>query len=92
MSRPLCRPALADLGRIAVEQLEAHRLAHGSIRTYGTPRRLSVLVEGVVERQEDIAEEVKGPPADCIRRERRARPGRPKGSLPTKASASRNSS
>ena len=56
-------PALADLGRIAVEQLEAHRLAHGSIRTYGTPRRLSVLVEGVVERQEDIAEEVKGPPA-----------------------------
>lgn len=56
-------PALADLERIAAEQLAAHRLPHGWVRALGTPRRLSVWVEGVADRQEDVVQEVKGPPA-----------------------------
>lgn len=55
----------------ALEQMEAGlgqgladlRLGHGEIHTYGTPRRLAVLVESVQERQEDTTSEIKGPPA-----------------------------
>lgn len=39
------------------------RLRHGAVRVCGTPRRLCVLVEGVVGRQEDLEEELRGPPA-----------------------------
>ncbi len=56
-------PALAELARIGKEQLEGHRIAHGTVRTLGTPRRLALMVEGVAERQEDMVQEVKGPPA-----------------------------
>lgn len=56
----------------ALEQLEAGlrdglaklRLDCGDIRTYGTPRRLAVTVQGVSERQPDIERETKGPPSD----------------------------
>lgn len=56
-------PALEELARLGKEQLEGHRLAHGAVRTYGTPRRLALMIEDVVEKQEDVVEEVKGPPA-----------------------------
>jgi len=38
------------------------RLGHGDLRALGTPRRLSILVEGVAGGQEDLSEEVVGPP------------------------------
>lgn len=41
--------------------LEEERLGYDTIYTYATPRRLSVLVEGVFEKQEDLSELVKGP-------------------------------
>ncbi len=60
----------ADFVRLALPQLESAvrhdlnelRLAHGSLRSLGTPRRLAVLVEQLPAGQEDLVEERKGPP------------------------------
>jgi glycyl-tRNA synthetase beta chain len=54
-------PALEDLARAAAAGLAEARLAHGSIRTLGTPRRLALLVESIADRQEDRVREVLGP-------------------------------
>ena len=56
-------PALEDLARAAAAGLAEARLAHGSIRTLGTPRRLALLVESIADRQEDRVREVLGPAA-----------------------------
>ena len=67
----------ADFARLALPQLEAivqaglaeARLAHRGLQIRGTPRRLAVLVEGLVERQSDARQEHKGPPAQQAFRE-----------------------
>ncbi len=57
--------AEAKLRRRVVEMLVRERLvASGAVppsRMFATPRRLAVLVEGVAERQQELAEEVLGP-------------------------------
>ncbi len=55
--------AEAELRKRVVSLLERERLASGEVaaRSYATPRRLAVLVPEVLERQEDVAEEVMGP-------------------------------
>jgi glycyl-tRNA synthetase beta chain len=57
-------PALEQMRELAAAGLERARLGSGEIRTFGTPRRLVLLVEGVADRQPDVTREVKGPPAD----------------------------
>ncbi|NQV11568.1 MAG: glycine--tRNA ligase subunit beta [Cyanobacteria bacterium] len=57
------RLAIPQLERQVIESLTAQRLAHGSVHGTGTPRRLAIRVEGLAERQADLAEERKGPPA-----------------------------
>ncbi|NDY43082.1 glycine--tRNA ligase subunit beta [Dissulfurirhabdus thermomarina] len=52
--------ALEDLAR---RGLEAARLAHGPVRTLGTPRRLALFVDGLAEAQADLEERLTGPPA-----------------------------
>ena len=55
-------PALDQLARALGRELDAARLSHGQeIRTAGTPRRLTVAVTGVAERQADSEEEAIGP-------------------------------
>ncbi|MFO0549667.1 MAG: glycine--tRNA ligase subunit beta [Polyangiaceae bacterium] len=54
--------ALAALPDLTKKRLDAARIAFGSIRALGTPRRLALLVEGVATRQSDLSEEVLGPP------------------------------
>ena len=54
--------ALTALPKIAADELAKARLSHGDVRSLGTPRRLSVLVQGVAVRQLDLDEEVIGPP------------------------------
>ena len=54
-------PALAQLEKNARTALEEARLTWGEICTFGTPRRLALLVEGLPERQEDLSEQKKGP-------------------------------
>ena len=54
--------ALTALPKIVADELAKARLSHGEVRALGTPRRLSVVVEGVATRQLDLDEEVIGPP------------------------------
>ncbi|MCK4323224.1 MAG: glycine--tRNA ligase subunit beta, partial [Armatimonadetes bacterium] len=56
-------PALSQLETAIGEGLDRLRLDHGPIATYGTPRRLAIIVNDVDDRQEDAVEEIKGPPA-----------------------------
>ncbi|RZI38357.1 glycine--tRNA ligase subunit beta, partial [Herbaspirillum sp. HC18] len=47
------------------EGLKAQGLAAGEARAYATPRRLTLMVEGVPETSPDVREEIKGPRVDA---------------------------
>jgi glycyl-tRNA synthetase beta chain len=54
-------PALDELKATLSERLTGARLAHGEVKTFGTPRRLAVLVKGLAEKSEDQTREALGP-------------------------------
>jgi glycyl-tRNA synthetase beta chain len=62
----------ADFARLALPQLEQlvqsdlaeQRLTHGLVSCTSTPRRLSVLIQGLAPGQPDLEEDRKGPPAE----------------------------
>lgn len=54
-------PALEDLKAAASRLFQEQRLSCAGIRTLGTPRRLSLFVDGLAERQTDARREVIGP-------------------------------
>jgi glycyl-tRNA synthetase beta chain len=56
------RPALKALSSLLLHKLTETRIEHGSARVYGTPRRLTVMVENVARKQKSIKSEVIGPP------------------------------
>jgi glycyl-tRNA synthetase beta chain len=51
----------AQLADIAKTKLAERRIACGEVQTFGTPRRLALLVRGVAEQQTDRDSENKGP-------------------------------
>ncbi|HEV3177537.1 MAG TPA: glycine--tRNA ligase subunit beta [Stellaceae bacterium] len=53
--------AAEDLRRLAGEKLAAAGLAHTSLKTFVTPRRLTLAVSGLPEAQPDQTEERRGP-------------------------------
>jgi len=55
---------LEDLKKKAEEKLKRERLACSRVLTLGTCRRLTLYIEGLIPKQEDVAEELKGPPAE----------------------------
>jgi glycyl-tRNA synthetase beta chain len=55
-------PALEALAATLQQRLAAARIAHGAVETFGTPRRLTVMVAQVASRQQAITDEVLGPP------------------------------
>jgi glycyl-tRNA synthetase beta chain len=55
--------AIAQLKELAAAGLKEQRLDYEQINVYATPRRLALVVGGLAEKQRDLAEEVKGPPA-----------------------------
>ena len=55
-------PALRAMADDLTARLERARIAHGTIRTYGTPRRLVVMVQDLADRQQPVSEEILGPP------------------------------
>ncbi len=55
--------AVEQLRTLAEERLRAARLAFGEVKTYATPRRLALIVEGLAEKQESRIREEQGPPA-----------------------------
>jgi glycyl-tRNA synthetase beta chain len=54
-------PALEQLERGARAGIEALRLAHGALTTWGTPRRLTLEVKDLAAQQADHREEIQGP-------------------------------
>jgi glycyl-tRNA synthetase beta chain len=85
--------AAEDLTRLVETKLAALQLSGRSARSYVTPRRLALVVEGLPERQPDREIEVKGPrvgaPEQAIAGFR-ARPGlrrstRPRSATPARA-------
>ncbi len=52
---------LQQMEEIASNLFQLKRINIGSIKTYGTPRRLVLFIEGVEERQKDVEEKKKGP-------------------------------
>lgn len=55
------RGAIEQLEDRLVKWLDSVRVTHGEVLAYATPRRLTVIIKDVIEKQEDIEEEVKGP-------------------------------
>jgi len=55
------RPAMNDLERLLRKELDAARIACGAMRTYATPRRLAIAVQGVAANQERQELTVAGP-------------------------------
>ena len=55
-------PALEDLRTVASRLLAEQRLTCAELRTLGTPRRLTLFVDGLIDRQADQRREVVGPP------------------------------
>jgi len=55
------QPAVQQLHTLVLSGLAGARLAHGSARTFATPRRLTVLVEGVADRSPDATRQALGP-------------------------------
>jgi glycyl-tRNA synthetase beta chain len=55
-------PALEELKAAAGRLLQEQRLSLANLRTLATPRRLTLFVDGLAERQADARREVVGPP------------------------------
>lgn len=54
-------PALAELKKMAETQLTEQRIDYDAVVTYGTPRRIALIVKNIADKQRDLAEEAKGP-------------------------------
>ena len=46
---------------MAETQLKEQRIQYDEVATYGTPRRIVLLVKNLADKQEDLEEEAKGP-------------------------------
>jgi glycyl-tRNA synthetase beta chain len=55
-------PALEALASVLAQKLDEARIAHGAVQTFGTPRRLAVMVAEVALRQRSLTSEIVGPP------------------------------
>lgn len=54
-------PAIAVFAEAWKSEAARLRISHGALRTYGTPRRLTLLVSDVADRAEDLDERGEGP-------------------------------
>ncbi|CEK30994.1 glycyl-tRNA ligase subunit beta [[Clostridium] sordellii] len=53
--------AMEQLKLNIVKSFDENRITYDSVNVYSTPRRLTVVVDNICERQENLEEEVKGP-------------------------------
>jgi len=58
-------PAAENLRRLVTERLTAASLSYSDARAYATPRRLTLVVEGLPANQPDATEEKRGPRRDA---------------------------
>jgi glycyl-tRNA synthetase beta chain len=54
--------ALSAMSSLLLQRIEDERIEHGGAKTFGTPRRLTVMIEGVSAKQAPLTTEVTGPP------------------------------
>ena len=54
-------PALAELKQMAETALAEQRISYDEVATYGTPRRITLVVKNIADKQLDLEEEAKGP-------------------------------
>jgi glycyl-tRNA synthetase beta chain len=71
-------PSLKAMAGILDQKLSEARIGHGEIKTFGTPRRLTVVVRDCEKKQKSVVTEVTGPPYSV---------GFDSGGKPTKAAA-----
>ncbi|RCK51791.1 glycyl-tRNA synthetase subunit beta [Thalassospira profundimaris] len=57
--------ASADLEKLVTDGLKAADLAFGKVESLVTPRRLTLIIDGLPEKQPDLREERRGPRADA---------------------------
>jgi len=55
-------PALEAIASNLLKKMSAARIEYGDVKTFGTPRRLAVMVEGVAAKQPTVSKDVLGPP------------------------------
>jgi len=55
-------PALKALSSKLLQKMSRARIEHGQASTFGTPRRLAIVVENIAEKQQTVTTEVLGPP------------------------------
>jgi glycyl-tRNA synthetase beta chain len=55
-------PALEFLSSVLLQKMTDARIEHGGARVFGTPRRLSVEVQQVANKQKSLTSEILGPP------------------------------
>jgi len=63
MPAQMILPAVEQLKSLANKTCEVHQLSFENILTFSTPRRLTVQLQGLPEKQADRKIESKGPPA-----------------------------
>jgi len=63
MPAQMILPAVEQLKSLVQKTCENHQLSFNELRTFSTPRRLAVQIQGLPEKQEDRNIELKGPPA-----------------------------
>lgn len=62
-------PALEQLQKNAEALFKEHRLPYAGVKTFGTPRRLAVVLEAVQDKSLPLVKEVLGPPARLLKNE-----------------------
>ena len=60
-------PALKQLKELTAQLLEEKRISYKSVDSFGTYRRLVVVIEDLAEKSADVQKEVKGPPAKLLK-------------------------
>ncbi len=61
------KPALSQIETLAKQFLAEYRISYEQVETFGTYRRLCLIVQGIAEKSADIQKEVKGPPAKLLK-------------------------
>lgn len=57
--------ALSAMSSLMLQRMKDERIEHGGAKTFGTPRRLAVMIEGVSAKQAPLTTEVTGPPENA---------------------------
>ncbi len=61
------KPALSQMESLAKQLLDEHRISYDKVESFGTYRRLCLIIDNIAEKSADVQKEVKGPPAKLLK-------------------------